>query len=173
MRYADHIIYQADRTRFRLDVVDRGSLGRDDGRMNATKATAGIVLAGCLLVLLIGGGCTFCEAEYVYGDAVVETIEIAILESFPVQIRAVLRGDVPDACTAIDSIVVQREGSTFTLVVRTRRPADAICAQVLTPYETTTGLDVLGLPAGIYTVVAGEASASFELVVDNSPQSVP
>ena len=141
--------------------------------MTGTKATARIVLVGWLLVLLINGGCVVREPEYVYGSAVVETIEIAILESFPVQIRAVLRGTVPDACTEIDSIAKQREGSTFTLVVRTRRPAEAVCAQVLSPYETTTGLDVLGLQAGTYTVVAGNASASFELVVDNTPQDVP
>jgi len=132
-----------------------------------------IVLAGCLLVSLIGGGCALRETEYVYGEAVVETVDIAILESFPVQIRAVLRGTVSDACTEMDSITAQREGDTFTLVVRTRRPVDALCAQVLTPYEATKGLDVLGLPAGIYTVVAGDATASFELAVDNLPQDEP
>jgi len=141
--------------------------------MSTRWATAGIVFSGWVLVLLISGGCALRETEYTYGEAVIETIEIAILESFPVQIRAVLRGTVPDACTEIDSIAEQREGNTFTLVVRTRRPAEALCAQVLTPYETTTGLDVLGLPAGIYTVVAGEASASFELAVDNSLQDEP
>ncbi len=148
----------------------------DSGARRSIVKTERVVLAGVLLMLSIAvGGCRVRdrETEYVSGEAVVETIEIAILESFPVQVRAVLRGSLPDACTKIESVAQQLGGNTFTLVVRTQRPADVACAQVITPYETTTGLDVLGLPAGTYAVVAGEARAGFELLVDNTPQSEP
>jgi len=49
----------------------------------------------------------------------------------------------------------------------TTRPADAVCAQVVTPFEQTVSLDVAGLKAGTYTVIANCVSDTFELVVDN------
>ncbi len=126
-----------------------------------------------LLLVWIAAGCSPRGTEYTYGEAVVDAIDILILESFPVQIRAVLRGFVPDPCTEVVSVTAEFEGNVFTLSVGTRRPTDAICIQVLTSYEVMASLDVLGLPAGTYTVVAGEASATFELAVDNTPQDGP
>ena len=126
-----------------------------------------------ILLVSIGAGCGPRGIGYEYGEAVVDAIEILILESFPVQVRAVLRGTVPDPCTEVAAVEVDFAGNVFTLTVGTRRPTNEICAQVLTPYEVMTSLDVLGLPAGTYTVVAGEASASFEFAVDNSPRGAP
>ena len=100
------------------------------------------------------------------GEATVESIEIAILESFPVRVHAVLRGSVPDACTEIDTIEPQRDGNRLLSAVRTRRPVDEVCAQVITPFEATVELAVLRLPAGPYTAAAGEAVAGFELAAD-------
>jgi hypothetical protein len=54
--------------------------------------------------------------------------------------------------------------------VRMHRPADAVCARVIRPYVTTAEHDVVDVPAGAYTVAAGDVSASFELLFDNTPQ---
>jgi hypothetical protein len=59
------------------------------------------------------------------------------------------------------------EGSTFTIVIATTKPSDAVCAQVVEAFEQSVSLDVLGLPAGDYTVTAGSQSATFNLAVDN------
>ncbi len=123
-----------------------------------------------LIAAIAAGGCGPRDDSAVTGEAVVEVIDLAILESFPVRVLAVLQGVVPDACTEVDAIEHRRDGTTFTLIVHTRRAADVACVQVITPFEATAELDVLGLPAGTYTIVAGEAEASFELLVENSPQ---
>ena len=100
--------------------------------------------------------------------AVVKSIEILLLESFPLQVNAVLRGDLPDAgCTTIASVNQVREGNTFKLTLVTTTDPLAVCAQVLTPFEEVVSLDVHGLPAGIYTVEAGGIQTTFEFTVDN------
>jgi hypothetical protein len=100
--------------------------------------------------------------------ATVKSIEILLLESFPLQVHAILRGDLPDAgCTTIASVNQVREGNTFQLTLVTTTDPLALCAQVLTPFEEVVPLDVHGLPAGTYTVQAGSIQTTFEFTVDN------
>jgi hypothetical protein len=100
--------------------------------------------------------------------AVVKSIEILLLESFPLQVHAILRGDLPDAgCTTISSVDQVREGNTIKLTLVTTTDPLAVCAQALTPFEEVVPLDVHGLPAGTYTVQAGGVQTTFEFTVDN------
>lgn len=100
--------------------------------------------------------------------AVVKSIDILLLESFPLQVNAVLHGDLPDAgCTTIASVEQVRQGNTFQLTLVTTTDPLAVCAQVLTPFEEVVSLNVHGLPAGVYTVEAGGIQATFEFTVDN------
>lgn len=108
------------------------------------------------------------EAPTQTSVAVVKSIDILLLESFPLQVNAVLHGDLPDAgCTTIASVEQVRQGNTFQLTLVTTTNPLAVCAQVLTPFEEVVSLDVHGLPAGIYTVEAGGIQATFEFTVDN------
>lgn len=97
----------------------------------------------------------------------VDSINLLTLESFPVQMRAIVKGTLPDACTTISLASSQRDGNTFKINFVTTRPADAVCAQMLTPFEQSVTLDVAGLKAGTYTVIAGDVIETFELAVDN------
>jgi hypothetical protein len=103
------------------------------------------------------------EATPVTDLATVDSVEIRILESFPVQVQAVIRGSLPDGCTQIDQIAQTREGNAFSVTIATIRPADAICTQVLALFEKVIPLDVAGLSDGVYTVLVNGVSASFEL----------
>jgi hypothetical protein len=106
--------------------------------------------------------------------AVVRSIDLLMLESFPVQVHAVVRGDLPDAgCTTIASVEQVREGNTFRLNLITTTDPLALCAQALTPFEEIVPLEVQGLPAGVYTVEAGGVEATFEFTVDNILPDVP
>ena len=107
----------------------------------------------------------------IHGEAVVETIDVLILESFPVQINVVARGYLPDGCTEIDEILRERADQGFQVTITTARPADAMCTEALVPFEETFSLWVLGLPAGTYTVDVNGVTGSFELSVDNEPPS--
>ncbi len=97
----------------------------------------------------------------------VDSIELLALESFPVQIHAVLKGTLRDGCVQIDDVTVTREGNTFTLALVTSRLENARCTSERQPFEQNVPLDVFGLPAGTYSVITGDVSATFELAVDN------
>ncbi len=101
------------------------------------------------------------------GQAVVNAIDILIMESFPVQVSVMARGDLPDSCTQIDEIITQQADNTFRVAVTTLRQPDQICTQALVPFEQSISLDVAGLPAGTYDVVVNGVTDSFTLDVDN------
>ncbi|MEA1864193.1 MAG: hypothetical protein U9N46_03180 [Euryarchaeota archaeon] len=90
-----------------------------------------------------------------------------LLESFPVQVNVVARGEYPDSCTEVDEITTRREGDTFFVTITAFRPADAMCAQVITPFEEVIALDVVGLKAGVYTVEVNGIRDTFELQMGN------
>ncbi len=43
----------------------------------------------------------------------VDSIDLLTLESFPVQMRAIVNGNLPDTCTTITSASSQRDGNSF------------------------------------------------------------
>jgi inhibitor of cysteine peptidase len=100
------------------------------------------------------------------GFASVDEIDILILESFPVQIHVIARGNLPDPCTEISEVLQEKEGDTFFITIKTYR-SPGFCIQVLAPFEEIIPLDVYGLPAGAYTVDVNGVQDTFDLKVDN------
>lgn len=113
----------------------------------------------------------------VNGIATVDSIEILILESFPVQINVRVRGVVPDGCTNVDEVATSQTGSSFNVNITTLREAGQICTEAETPFEELVPLDVVGLPANTYMVNVNGIQGSFTLAVDNvagaEPTAVP
>lgn len=102
------------------------------------------------------------------GQAIVESVQIELLESFPVRVNVTVRGVLPDSCTRIDQTVVQRVDNTYQVIVTTlREPEAAACTMAVEPFETAVELDVEGLPAGTYTVDVNGIQGTFTLSVDN------
>ena len=101
--------------------------------------------------------------------AVVQSVEVQILESEPLQVNAIVRGQLPDAgCTIIASVDQVREGNTFKITLRTTTDPLALCAQTLTPFEQVIPLDVMNLPPGEYVVNVNGVEQSFELPAQNA-----
>jgi hypothetical protein len=108
------------------------------------------------------------ETEIVLGKATIESIQINMMESFPIQVSVTVEGMLNDGCTSIDQITTQREGSTFQTTITTSRPMDTLCTEALVPFEDTFPLEVEGLEAGTYTVDVNGVRDTFTLTVDNS-----
>ena len=110
------------------------------------------------------------DGEYTYGqNAIVDSVEVMLLESFPLQAQVRVSGNLPDGCTELDEISVEQEGQEFILTITTRRPTgDVMCTQALVPFEEVVDLDIRGLEAGTYTVIAQEEQTTFTLDVDNT-----
>lgn len=101
------------------------------------------------------------------GQAMVESVDVLLMESFPVQISVIARGQLPDGCTQIDEVITQQSGDTFRIAVTTVRLPDQVCTQALVPFEQTIALDAVGLEAGTYNVSVNGVTSSFTLDVDN------
>jgi inhibitor of cysteine peptidase len=107
------------------------------------------------------------DVEYSYGEPIVDSVEILVLESFPVQIHAVVRGYLQDGCTELYEVDVEQEEDLFRIDLTTRRQTDLMCTQALVDFEETVPLDVVGLSAGEYRVEANGVTTTFTLDVDN------
>ena len=138
-----------------------------------------------VLLLLFATACTAPEesvAETVASNsspitpvealAPIDSAEINLLESFPVEVVIVARGQFINDCTVIDRIDQAKGGNTFAVEIISLYPssASATCLPVPTEYEQQVPLDVAGLPAGTYAVNVNGVIQTFTLAVDNVVQ---
>lgn len=124
-----------------------------------------------VLALLLAVGCgdnPVSSSGDVTGMARVRAVELAVLESFPVQIHLTAKGELGDACTKLGEIKQSRDGERIAVEITTSRPADAVCAAVLVMFEEVVPLDVVGLPAGTYEVDVNGVTTTFTLTTDNT-----
>jgi hypothetical protein len=103
----------------------------------------------------------------VAGLAQVTALDIRQLETFPVQIQLIVSGILPDSCTTIDRIDRSRQDGNFLITLNTLRATGVVCPEAELPFTETFDLDVLDLPAGIYTVQVNGISGTFTLQNDN------
>lgn len=106
------------------------------------------------------------------GGIVIESLDVRILESFPVQVQAVIEGYIPDGCIRPYGVPQVREGNTIRLSIQTTRTGQQ-CTQAIIPYSEVVGLDVSGLPAGAYNVAINDLWASFDLPGGNETPAGP
>ncbi len=134
----------------------------------------GMVSLLAVMLALVGcvtaperGGVTPTATDLPPGQAYVDSVDVLLMESFPVQVRVHIQGNLPDPCSEVTGTQTTRSGNAFTIELIVARNSAAMCAQVLEPFEQTVTLDVEGLPAGTYTVQVEGVSTSFTLDVDN------
>lgn len=97
------------------------------------------------------------------GEAIIESVEVRILESNPVQVEAVIRGQLPDACSFIQDSSVGAVGSTFYIRLSTARQLAQRCIQSLTPFEQVVRFGSPEPVTGTYEVRVGAVVETFTL----------
>jgi hypothetical protein len=102
------------------------------------------------------------EADMERGPVFIETQEILLLESFPVQAVLRLTGSLPTPCHILRAKVGQPDADKVIQVeVYSVTPRDQMCVESLAPFETS-------LPLGNYTegtfnvVLNGEKAGEFK-----------
>jgi inhibitor of cysteine peptidase len=98
------------------------------------------------------------------GMAQIDEVLVQQNESMPVQVRVVVRGNLPDGCTKLDTSSVALEENTFKVLLPTRRPKRAMCTQALVPYEKIIPLNVEELSSGQFTVSVNGSAKTFNLL---------
>jgi len=100
--------------------------------------------------------------------AFVDSIEIQLLESFPVQVHIRISGYLPTPCYQLEPVNIRFIENRFEIAVHVLplQTLDA-CVQVLEPFQMTIPLDAYGLSAGHYDVQVNDQTDNFELSIDN------
>jgi inhibitor of cysteine peptidase len=90
----------------------------------------------------------------------VEDVDVLILESFPPQAVAHVRGVLGDGCSEFHSLEQVRSGSTITVTILRERPRDAICIQIAKLYEDRIPLEGQ-YPPGQYVLHVNDVVTRF------------
>jgi inhibitor of cysteine peptidase len=96
------------------------------------------------------------------GELPIETVNVVVLESFPYQLRAEVKGYLPDSCTRLDQVTQSRAGNLITLTITTLREQDAICLQRIEVVERTIPIEGGFLP-GDYVLRVNNIAHRFTL----------
>ncbi|HEY5596794.1 MAG TPA: hypothetical protein VIL47_05980 [Candidatus Bipolaricaulota bacterium] len=98
---------------------------------------------------------------YAVFDLQVDSVEVNVLESFPVQVVAVVKGTL-DPCTQVHAIGQTREGDTITVHITGKRPIGVFCVQLAVPFEERITLQG-EFPTGNYTVIVNGVEHTFSV----------
>ena len=97
------------------------------------------------------------------GQVYVDSTEILLMESYPVQVALLVRGHLPTPCHALLSQVGGPDAEGRIMVtLSSEAPPDMVCAQVLEPFEERISLG--SYTDGTFTVwLNGEEIGTIEL----------
>lgn len=114
------------------------------------------------------------QDSLVVSNVFVDNVDILVMESFPVQVNAVVKGTFPDPCTRIDEIrkSFENDTNTFLIEINAAKPADTDCRRGIDTFEEVVELDVQNLVAGTYTVNVNGVEETFTLSVDNTAPGI-
>ncbi|HLO32109.1 MAG TPA: NBR1-Ig-like domain-containing protein [Anaerolineales bacterium] len=127
-----------------------------------------MVLAACIPVSSSADPTITPQSQIASREAQVQSVEIQVLQASPLQVNAIVRGNLTESCATLGDSQVQYASNTFRIAVYAVSPADRGCAQVITPFETTITLGTNSLPAGTYTVIANGVNAVFTLPIETA-----
>ena len=104
-------------------------------------------------------------------EPIIETTDLSQSETGIVRLS--VTGQLRDACTTlVDSEqTIDIATNTFQVRLITERDDEAVCAQVLTPFEEMITLQTAELPAGQYTVMVQEQQVATFTLADQPPAS--
>jgi hypothetical protein len=114
------------------------------------------------LAALAGSACDNPNAGFNIVPLRVEHVEVAVLESSPLQIEAVVVGTLPTACSTIDGVSQRREGNVVEVTVLARTRRQQVCIAVLRGVTQRVRLDGT-FPPGEYVLRANGVESRFRV----------
>ncbi len=127
----------------------------------------GVIIVVIILIVILRKDKGEEVENFVIGQADVTSVSTSFEESFPLGVRVAVQGTLPDACTELGDVIQTKDGD-FIVTLETKRPLDAVCAEVLSDFDTSFTLDgTNGLVKGDYDVVVNGVRTTFTLEVDN------
>ncbi len=113
------------------------------------------------------------QAPAALREAQVQSVEVQFSKIEPMQVWAIVRGNLSESCATLVEPQVSFADNTFNIKVLTSSPSDRGCIQVTTPFEQAIPLDITNLAQGTYTVVANGATTTFTIPTEPQPLPTP
>jgi hypothetical protein len=102
------------------------------------------------------------EGNIMQVDTVVESVDVLVLESFPMQLNLVVKGYQPDGCDFPVQVEQVRDGNTVTVHIYRQVPQDSICPMMIVGYDATIALEG-GFESGSYTINVNDQTVNVDL----------
>lgn len=114
-----------------------------------------LAVAGCQPAVSDG------EGEMEVRLAPIHEVRVNIAESFPPQIFVYIKGGLADSCTVFNEVTTERSGNTVDIRVTTKRPREAVCAQVYGYFEENVALGTDFTSGETYIINVNDQVTSF------------
>ena len=129
--------------------------------MTITSAARRAVLVLLALPLLA------CESPTAAEEAdrlTVQTVDVRILESFPVQVTASVTGYLRDGCEMLGATTQTRSGNTITVTIATEwdNKTERVCIQVISQVQQDVPLEG-AFPSGTYVLRVNGVEKTFRV----------
>lgn len=110
------------------------------------------------------------ETKFFYYPAIVDQLHIRNapfdatqpLDGQTVAVEVLIKGALPDGCTALHDVTQERTARLINVTLRTRKPQGGLCTTVLRPYRFYLDLDG-GFDEGSYTLKVNDQTKSFRI----------
>lgn len=101
-------------------------------------------------------------APVTISEAPVSAVEALRLDADPPDVRLLVSGSLPDSCTRLGEVEMERQNSLFRLTLPASRTAGSDCGEPVA-YERLIRLPVEGLAPGKYSVLINGRLSAFEI----------
>jgi hypothetical protein len=91
----------------------------------------------------------------------IESFEVHLAESFPVQVFVEVEGYLPDPCWEPQEPTIERDGNRFIVTILAERDPEEMCPQVIEEYSETVPLG--NAEPGSYAVEVNGVEQAFEV----------
>ncbi len=99
-------------------------------------------------------------------DLIIDSMQVIVEESSPVQVAVIVNGSLPDSCTSIVRLKTDYKNLEFVLEILTRRKVSTDCLAGPLDFEEFVFLDVENLAPGTYNVSLNGITEVFILEED-------
>jgi hypothetical protein len=120
-----------------------------------------LLIVGSIMLAACGGGDSQENSSTTPGTPAM--VDGVLVEFKNNHYYATVNGNYPDACTRISDVKQDQDGDTIRFILTTDKPADLMCAQMITPFTVDLLIETGGLMPGEYTVDVNGITSTFTL----------
>lgn len=102
------------------------------------------------------------DMPVVKDDIQVDDVKVEIGFGSPIPVKAVISGNLPNACAQLGEVRLHRDGKTFFVRLVAYLPGQTECSPDTIPFRLEIPLNIVNLPEGPYEVNVNGVTVSFD-----------